>query len=69
MVLDSGLERSVVYYLCFWYCFEGSGGYHEVSDDFSEVSYFNLDVLKEYIDGPSPNDHDFLVILLIGRAT
>ena len=44
MGFDSGLSRSVVYDLCFWYCVKDSGGHHEVSDAFTEVDDLNHDV-------------------------
>ena len=59
MGLDSGLTWSVIYDLCFGYCVEGSGEHHDVADAFTEVSYLNLDVPEEGIDGPLPIDHDF----------
>ena len=58
MELDSGLTWSVIYDFCFGYCVEGSGGNHEVADEFTKVAYLNPDVPEEGIDGPSPNDHD-----------
>ena len=59
MELDSRLNRSVVYDFCLWYCVEGLGGHHEITDAFTEVSELNQDVLEEGISGLSPNDHDF----------
>ena len=49
-------------------CVEGLGGYHEVTDDFTEVSDRNPYVPKETIAGTSPNDHYcFMVIPIPGR--
>ena len=60
MVLDSGLPHSVLYEFFFCYCVEGSGGHHEVANDFTEFADLNLNVLEGGIAGPSPNDHDCL---------
>ena len=60
MRLDFGLPQSSVYDFYLWYCVEGSGGYHEVTDDFDEVADLNPDVPEESIARPSTNDHDNL---------
>ena len=52
MRLESGLYRSVVPEFFFWYFVKGLGGYHEVTDDFDEVSNLNTDVPEEGISGP-----------------
>ena len=58
MVLDSRLTCSVIYNFCLGYRVEGSGGHHEVADDFTKVSYLNPDVPEEGIARPYLNDHD-----------
>ena len=58
MGLDYGLTWSIIYDFCLGYCVEGYGGHHDLADDFTKVADLNLDVPKEGISGPSPNDHD-----------
>ena len=58
MVLESRLTWSVVYNFCVVRCVEGSGGHHEVSEDFTKVYDLNMDIPYEVIAGPLPNDHD-----------
>ena len=60
MVLKSGLTWSVIYDFCFGYPVEGSGGHHEVADDFTKVTDLNTDVPEEGISRLSPNDHGYL---------
>ena len=68
MRLDTRFSRSVVHDLRFWGCVEGLGGYHEVTDAFTEFDDLNLDVTEDIISVPSPNGHNFLGILWIVRA-
>ena len=62
MILGARLSLSVVYNFWFWYCAEVLSGYHEVTDNFYEVSDLNPYLPKEYISVPYPNDHYFLWI-------
>ena len=55
MVFYDGLPRILVYDFCFGYYVEGLGGYHEVTDVFSEVDGLNTDILEERVSGSSPN--------------
>ena len=57
MILGTGLSRSVVYDLLLWNYVEGLGGYHEVTDAFTEITDMNYFVPKELFSVPSSNDH------------
>ena len=59
--LDSGLTHIVVYDFCFWYCIEGSGEYHEVTDDFTEFSDLNIDIPEDFI-----LDHHSIIMMFPG---
>ena len=62
MILGTGLSWSIVYDFLFWDFAEGLSGYHEVNDDFAEVSDLNPYVPKERIARLPPNDHYFFWI-------
>ena len=49
MRLVDRLSQSVVYNFYFWGCVEVLGGYHEITDAFTEVADLNPYVPKELI--------------------
>ena len=58
MVLDSGLNWSLIYDFCFGSRVEFYGGHHEVADAFTKVAHLNPYVPEEGTARQSPNDHD-----------